>query len=204
MRHSSLFVSFLFLSFTQTTFAQENFLKNLDGVKIEAVEGYPNRKLHEGYLGLGAYPFNAYYTGLSLNGGYIYHFNQKWGWEVLKADYFFTFDSDLRSQLADRFNVGPEQINRIEYMLSSNAHFDFVNGKFVFLENFIRHFRATLIGGGGLLKTSQSNRMALNLGLRFGVFTSDRFSWNFEVRESVTLPTVSNYVTFNLNAGMAF
>src|SRR4051812_25283155 len=38
--------------------------KPLDGVVIEAVETYPNPLDHELGLGVGLYPFNAYYSGI--------------------------------------------------------------------------------------------------------------------------------------------
>jgi hypothetical protein len=44
--------------------------KPLDGVNLEAVETYAEPRSNEINLGVGIYPFDAYYYGLSLNAGF--------------------------------------------------------------------------------------------------------------------------------------
>jgi len=178
--------------------------RSLDGVYIEAVEDYPNRNLHEFSLGFGTYPFNPYYTGINIAAGYIYHFTPTLSWEILNASYFVNFDSDITSQLADNFSIRPGEINRIQYIVGTNGQYDFLNGKFVFLREFIRYFRTSVIGGIGAAKTSKDGRFAGNLGFKASIFTSNTFSWNFEVRETFTIPQPSNFITFNLTTSLSF
>src|SRR5271154_3424536 len=50
--------------------------KLLDGVTMEAVETYANPRSSEISLGIGVYPFDSYYYGMSINAGYTYHFSR--------------------------------------------------------------------------------------------------------------------------------
>src|SRR3954465_14275574 len=67
--------------------------KPLDGVTIEAVETYVNPKSHQFGLGLAIYPFDAYYTGISLDASYTQHFSQNFAWQIVDASYNFAFQT---------------------------------------------------------------------------------------------------------------
>jgi outer membrane beta-barrel protein len=178
--------------------------KLIDGVQMEAVENYINPRSSEINLGIGVYPFDAYYYGLSINGGYTYHMSRNFAWEILNAQYFFSFQKTLTTELADRYKVDPTTITTLNYILTSDVQYVFAYGKFALLEDLIRYFRASVLLGGGIVKTSANNSVAGTTGLKFEVFTKESFSWTFEARDAVAFSGMNNYLTFILGTGLSF
>jgi outer membrane beta-barrel protein len=179
-------------------------LKPLDGVSIEAVETYQNPKAHQLSLGIGIYPFDAYYTGLNLRAGYTQHLSQSFAWQIFEAAYFFPFQTSLTTQLASNFGVSPKQIETLNYIISTNAMYFFTYGKFIFLKDTIRYFRSSGLLGAGVLGTNMQTNFAANVGFAMEVFMSDSFSWKFSVRDSMTVPSFNQFVVFSLESGFSF
>lgn len=177
----------------------------LDGVFIEAVETYPNQKSNHFGLGLGLYPFNAYYSGITLNTSFQFQLSRAFSWEILNASLAYTFDKGLTTELADRFAVNPEVIERMQFMVSSNILYNHSNGKFVFLDDSIHYFRSSVITGLGLVKTSQTSSLVVNLGARLEVFTRPSFAWYFDIRDSVAASSkLTQYITFTIGSILSF
>lgn len=181
-----------------------NHLKSLDGVPIDSIETYSAPKANEITLGVGAYPFSSYFTGLSLNAGFTYHPSRTFAWEILNVQYFFSFQKDLTTELADLYSVNPQTISDLNYVIGSNLEYVYMYGKFVLLQDFIRYFRGAVIGGMGVVKSSDKNALAFNVGLKFEVFSSETFCWKVEIRDSVAVSGLSNYLTFNFGSGFSF
>lgn len=179
-------------------------VKPLDGVNVEAVETYPGSRKNELGMGVGIYPFNAYYTGILLNGSYQYNLNRTFSWEVLNATYSYGFDKGLTTELAEEFAVNPRRIDRLRFMFSSNVLFYPVDGKFVLRGKHIRYFRGAVVGGLGLVNTEQTSAISTNIGLRFEVLVSETFAWRLDVRDSITVPGMKNFVTFTLGSRFSF
>jgi outer membrane beta-barrel protein len=177
--------------------------KPLDGVTLEAVETYAEPRANEIGLGVGIYPFDAYYYGVSLNAGFTMHFSRNFAWEIINAQYFFGFQKDLTTELADVYSVNPTSIPELNYIVSTNGLYSFSYGKSVLFEDFIRYFRDSFIYGLGAVKTTDSTSFAVNLGLKVEMFTTENFSWHFEARDSVAF-SGNNYLTFSLGTGLSF
>ena len=139
-----------------------------------------------------------------MNAGYQYHFNRKAGWEILHIGYFSTFAKGLTTELADKYSVNPSSIERLNLVLSSHFDYIFMNGKFVFFEEYIRYFRTSVMLGGSFVLTNFSNYIAGDIGLRFEIFSGKVFTWKLEIRDSIAFATATQYVTFNLGIGFDF
>lgn len=178
--------------------------RTLDGVNIDAVETYLNPRPNEFSAGVGWYPFNPYYNGLSLTGAYTFHLSRKFAWEVVSFSYLYTFQRGLTAELADRYSVNPQSIERLNSILATHFVFTHSSGKLIFLENFLRYFRSSVLLGPGLINTSQKNVFGAGVGLRFEVHTSRAFSWKLDVKDMMTLPAFNSYVSFTLSTGYYF
>ena len=176
----------------------------IDGVPVEAVEEFPNLRRHEVSLDAGIYPFNPYYEGLSIGGGYAYHFSSSLGWEVVHAQQFFSVQNGLTAELADKYQVNPQTIETVKYAFSSDFLYVFANGKFAFASDYIRYFRAALLVGPGLVNTNERSEAAANFGARFEFFTGDTFAWRFEARDSLCVGGIGNVLTMSLGTGIRF
>jgi hypothetical protein len=177
--------------------------KPLDGVNLEAVETYAEPRTNEIELGVGIYPFDAYYYGLSLNAGFTMHFSRNFAWEIIHAQYFFGFQKNLTTELADVYSVNPTTIPELNYIVSTNGEYSFSYGKSVLFEDFIRYFRDSVLYGLGAVKTTDTTSFAVNVGLKVEMFTTENFSWQFEARDSLAF-SGNNYLTFILGTGLSF
>jgi hypothetical protein len=174
--------------------------KPLDGVNLEAVETYAEPRTNEIGLGVGIYPFDAYYYGLSLNAGFTMHFSRNFAWEIINAQYFFGFQKNLTTELADVYSVNPTSIPELNYIVSTNGAYSFSYGKSVLFEDFIRYFRDSVLFGLGAVKTTDSTSFAINTGIKVEMFTTENFSWQFEARDSFAF-SGNNYL---LGTGLSF
>jgi hypothetical protein len=176
----------------------------LDGVFIEAVEPYPVQSRNEILLGVGLYPFNAYFNSFSFDLGFEHWLSRNFTWEVVNFKYLYSVDRGLTEELADKYGVNPETIERPSILVSTNTIFNLLYGKFVSIDQKIRYFKAGAIFGGGIIGTSQQALPALNIGFRFDCHVSESFSWKLEVRDAMA-PTngFRSYVTFHLGGGFS-
>lgn len=178
--------------------------KLMDGIELEAVETYMNPKPSQMSLGVGIYPFDAYFYGLSINAGYKFHTSRTFAWEVLNAQYFINFQKDLTAELADLYGVQPRQINTVNFIISSDAQYVFAYGKVALNESHIRYFRISALGGPAAVFLDSGVEFGVLMGVKFEVFTKDSFSWLLEVRDHLTIPQLNNYMTFTLGTGFSF
>ena len=178
VRRNALLIVFLSLFTPLKTFAEEGLnlaIEPLDGVVIEAVDVYKNPNGHEITFGIGMFPFSSYYNGFSVNVGYSVHYSKRWAWEILNANYVYAVNSDITSQLADKYGVSPESIEKLSYLASTNLFYTFAYGKYVYSEKYLHYFRSALIFGGGYLSTNENASFTFNFGWRIDVYISNSF-----------------------------
>ena len=178
--------------------------RTLDGVVLEAVETYLEPKSSEVGIGTGWYPLNPYFNGLGITADYTMHFSRTMAWEILNATYIYGFQKGLTAELAESWSVRPEAIEYLSYAFGSNFLFTHSSGKLIFLDDYVRYFRSSVIAGPGMIKTSERNLFASNLGLRFEVFSSSSFSWRFDIRDTISVPDFDHFVSFSLTTGFSF
>jgi outer membrane beta-barrel protein len=178
--------------------------KTLDGVYIQAVETYINPRKHEIAFGVGMFPLDAYYNGFSGNIGYTHYLGNTLAWEVLNGSMVFSVQKDLTSQLAAKYGVNPERIEKLEYVASTGLVYTFTYGKSVLFKKILQYSRSGLIVGMGMVKTSVQSRIAAMLGLRFDGHINDTFSWRLEVRDNITVTGVNHFPSFSLGTGVYF
>ncbi|OFZ16218.1 MAG: hypothetical protein A2Z20_00235 [Bdellovibrionales bacterium RBG_16_40_8] len=183
-------------------------VRPLDGVTVEAIEIYQNPKLQSVDFGLGIWPVNPYYNGFSLNAGYTRNFSKTYSWEVINGDYVFTIDKGLTSELAESFDVNPERIERINFLISSNLRYTHSYGKTIFLKEYIRYFRSAILAGPALLATQKGGSMNARVGINFGwrveTFINDDFSWKFELRDTYAFGGFGNNITLIFGSAYGF
>lgn len=188
--------------------AQENLKltgeKPLDGDKIQAVETYENPKTQQIFFGLGLWPLDPYYNGFSVNLTYTRYLNKTYSWDVASLDYIYTVDSGLTSQLADSYQVQPQSIERLNFVLTSDMNYTFAYGKTIFLKKYIRYFRSSLLAGPGLVITNQESAVGMDVGWRIETFVNDNFSWRVEARYLYTFGAVRNNLAFIFGTAYAY
>jgi len=179
--------------------------KPLDGVLIEAVETYMNPKSNETLFGVGLYPLNPYFLGFGVHVAYSRYYDRKWAWEVINGSYVFGVERDLTAELADRYQVNPERIEKTQFTAASNLQYVHSYGKFILGDKYINYFRSSLLGGLGFVSTNVEGRLALSFGVRFEVQTSDKYSWKLDVRDLLTVTgEMENVIYVGLGTGISY
>jgi outer membrane beta-barrel protein len=107
---------------------------------------------HELFAAVGVLPINAYVKGLTVGGGYTYHFNDLWAWEVGQFSYVYNIDTDLKKELLQNFQVLPTQIEQIDYFFGSALEWKPLYGKFAWLNRKVAHASIFLVLGGAVGK----------------------------------------------------
>jgi hypothetical protein len=180
--------------------------KLMDGIPIQAVETYSNPKEKEVGFGINFFPFDAFRTGFGANFAYTHWYDSEWAWEIANLTYVFTVDKGLTTELANKWSVNPEQLEKFRAIVATNMVYTFAYGKLLFLKKTIRHFRVGGIGGLNVVNTNQNNFIGFTLGLRFDAYVSESFSWKFEVRDHIPFDfsKITNFASFNIGANYSF
>jgi outer membrane beta-barrel protein len=156
----------------------------VDGVFVEAVQGYMIPRRSQFGLDFGMWPVQPYYNGFSLDTYYTYHFSKDSAWEVLNFSYLYTVDTDLTTELASSYNVTPKSIERVNYVLSSNYLWNVAYGKFAFFNNNIRYFRSGFMVGPALIVTNTESIAGFCIGWSFETFVNEKTAWRFQIRDN--------------------
>ncbi len=179
-------------------------VKPLDGVKIQAVQTYLNPKSQQMFYGLGIWPLDPYYNGFSVDLTYTRYLNKTYSWDVGSLDYIYAVDSGLTSELADKYHVQPQSIERLNFVLASNLNYTFAYGKTIFLTKYIRYFRSSFLAGPALVISNQESTVGVNLGWRFESFVNNNFSWRVEARYLYPFGSMHNNLAFIFGTAYAY
>ena len=180
-----------------------------DETPTYSIQNREFRQGHEINLGVGILPLNAFEKGLTIGGGYTYHFSDFWAWEIAQFYYSFNLDTDLKNQLVGNFSVQPTQIESVNYIASSNIVLKPLYGKFSWANHSVIHAEMAAAIGPALARylNPGSFRPGLDVGIYIRLYLARALSLRFDVREYVfeNLPKgVSNELHLNLSLAVSF
>ena len=140
---------------------------------------------HEINLEVGVLPINAFTKGLTLGGGYTYHFNDLWAWEIAQFHYAFGLDTSLKQQLVENFQVQPTQITSLNYFGSSSLVLKPLYGKLALSNRWVLHMEVYLDLGPaiGVYTNPQLLTFGLNAGGGFRFHLSEHVSLRLDFRD---------------------
>ncbi len=152
--------------------------------QLVAIQQRKYRLSHELEIGGMFEPLDAFSKGLAPEGSYTLHFNDDWGWEILRGGYVARIDTGLQQQLLNEFGVAPTKFESLQYYASSNIVFAPLYGKFALRNASLVHLEAFMTLGGmfGHFTTVSAAGPELGVGLR--VFLSRAVSVRFDARDT--------------------
>ena len=187
----------IILLFTINLAATDKILGSLDGTEVSALEITLPNDSQAINMGMDFFPFNPYYNGIGAFLGYQYYITKNSSWEILRATYVYSVETDVTGQLASNFGVAPKAIERLFLVLKSSYKYYLVYGKSLLADEFINHFRLGFIVGPGLALNKKidadsndfllSTDFLINFGLVIEVYTSDSLLWYFEFQDCITI-----------------
>jgi outer membrane beta-barrel protein len=192
-----------------SAFAQTQELEN-PGVTA-AVQDRPYRLLHELDLWFGVLPLDAFYTGIYAQISYVYHFTDRFAWQVGRGAYGFAARSNLRGELERTFGVQPTANDEVQFFVGSDVMWKPLYGKLAVLNRAVIHGEIHLLAGATLFRFSNSGfRPGLNIGGGGRIFVNKYVSFRLDITHNVVLPTgggttsFGNVMTVNLALALNF
>lgn len=199
----------LVLSVGSSAFAQVNELEN-PGV-TSAVQDRPYRLLHELDLWFGVLPLDAFYVGVFAQVGYVYHFTDRFAWQVGRGAYGLAARTSLRSELERTFGVQPTANDEVQFFVGSDVMWKPLYGKLAVMNRLVIHGEVHLLGGVSLFRFTNSGfRPGINLGGGGRIFLNKWVSFRLDITHNVVIPTgggttsFANVMTANLALALNF
>lgn len=135
---------------------------------------------------LGFLPLNAFNKAFTAGGAFTYHPNNVWAWEIVQVAYAVKqFDTGLKKELLENFDVEPTQIPQTDLLISSNLVLKPFYGKLALFNRSITHVELYVPIGGGAAKRSNPSSIlpTANAGLGIRFFLAQSLSLRVEVRD---------------------
>lgn len=173
-----------------------------------AIQNRQYRLGHELSAMIGILPLNAFTKGLTVGGGYAYHFNELWAWEVAQVHYAIGLDTDLKRELIQNFQVQPTQVESIQLVGSSNLVIKPAYGKLAWFKSAVAHVELYFIVGPVFTRYQNPAvfRGGANAGVGLRFHMARHWSLRFDVRDYVILklPGIANELHLGLSLAASF
>jgi outer membrane beta-barrel protein len=167
-----------------------------EGGRVYAVQKKEYQLKHELYGAVGVLPMDAMYKGVTIGGGYTYHFSHHFAWEAIQFTYSNNIDTGLKEDLQNSFDATPESFREVQFMVNSNVVFVPLYGKMSWLNRSVVQMEVYLTAGPGIARYKEFELTGADsyseeakyyfsgnfgLGLRF--FINQRFSVRLDMRD---------------------
>ena len=186
-----------------------------EGEEVVAIQKRLFDRFHEVALVAGFIPDEDFYYVFPVGLSYTYNFNENLAWEVIRAQWAFTNEKDLKKDLESDFGATPSQFDEMKYLIHTNVLVKPSYGKDALWNRRVIHHETYLLAGVGVAgydrRTSDGGRsgrhaLSLSFGLGRKYFLNRSFCVNFEVRDLVNLKggDTENNVYFGVSLGWRF
>ncbi len=176
-----------------------------------AVQDRPFRLRHELDLWVGTLPLDAFYVGVYAQLGYVYHFTERFAWQVGRGAYGLPARTSLRAELERTFGVQPTAIEEVQFFVGSDVLWKPLYGKLALLNRFVVHGEVHLLAGATLFRFTNSGfRPAINLGGGGRIFVNQYVSFRLDLTHNLVIPTgggsttLGNVMTINFALALNF
>lgn len=159
--------------------------------KVHAIQDRIYHKSHELGIAAGYIPDEDFYEAFPVGGYYMFTFNELIAWEVVRAQWIFTHEKDLKSDLENNFGVQPSEFSEPKYSIYSHAVFTPFYGKdAVFNRGVVNRETYFLLGGGivnydnkdNFENSSSETAPSLSFGIGQKFFLNENSALNLEIR----------------------
>lgn len=156
-----------------------------EGGKLYTIQNRKYVMAHEFSIGVGLVPLDAFYKGVTGTFAYTYHFSDLWAWEIVGATYSLNFDTSLRKELENNFNVRPTRFPELRFFFDSNLVLKPLYGKAVYLNETLIYGELFLEFGPAVARYENTNGVFVgaDLGIGLRLYLSKNFAMRFELRD---------------------
>ena len=187
---------------------------------VYAVQNRIFHRDHELNFNIGYIANEDFYHPFPVGFGYIYNFNDNYGWEVGRVQYIISTEKDLKSDLEQQFGVTPSKFAKPTYMIHSHLVYKPFYGKNAVLNKWVINHETYLFAGGGFVnydwKFPEGNPLnaespsdfvpSVSFGIGSKYFLNQKFCLNFEVRDIMNFRDdgMKNQVYVGVGLGFRF
>jgi outer membrane beta-barrel protein len=172
--------------------------------RLAAVQKRRFRLNHEIFASAGFLPLDAFYKGIGPVVSYTWHTSDVWGWEVIRGQYSFAFDTNLRDQLLNDHGVKPTAFEEAQLLLTSSFIWTPLYGKMALFNSKVVHSEMYGILGATVARFSKGSfKPGPEAGVGFRFFLASAISLRTEVRYHYLFAKSSSGV-LDVAAGLAF
>jgi outer membrane beta-barrel protein len=159
--------------------------------KVRAIQHRIYQKSHELGLAAGYIPDENFYEAFPVGGYYMFTFNEHIAWEVVRAQWIFTHEKNLKNDLENEFGVRPSEFSEPKYSFYTHAVFTPFYGKDAVLNRGVINRETYFLLGGGVVQYDNKNNFensssetapSLSFGVGQKFFTGDSTALNLEIR----------------------
>jgi len=179
-----------------------------DDADSYAIQNRKFRMKHEINIAGGILPVNAFTKGITVGGGYTFHFTDAFAWEIVQFNYAFGVDTDLRKELLDNFQVQPTQIESINYFGSSNFVWKPFYGKFAAMNRGVVHVELAFLIGPTVARFLNPGafRVGGDVGAILHIHIVDHLSVRLDARYMLYVrpPSVTSEASITLGLAVSF
>jgi len=190
-----------------------------EGGKVYAVQKKEYRMKNELYAAVGVLPMDAFYKGVTIGGGYTYHFSHHFAWEVFQFLYSNNVDTGLEDKLIEGFGAEKDNFREVKMLANSNIVFVPLYGKMSWLNRKVVQMELYLTGGPGVAQYKDYVRQraegyaeeskyyfSANFGLGLRLFFSKAFSGRLDLRDYMNFVEggIDNAACFSLGLSWNF
>jgi outer membrane beta-barrel protein len=184
--------------------------------KLPALQNRLYRLEHEINLGVGVLPVDAFYKGVTFNGGYAWHINDLWAVEG-HFSYSKNIKTALRDKLENNFGEPPSKFAEISYYGEVGGLFKPIYGKLSFFNKSLVYGEIFLslsgvvarMNGGSVTETEpqgKGSRLAFGASPGFGLrgYISRHFSVRFDFRYLLLYSRGEGHYPLTLGLSLAY
>ncbi len=191
-------------SLAQTVFDKES---------VSVIQERIYDKKHEINFSGGYIPDDDYYESYSAGASYTYHFSKHIAWEMVKAQYFFNEEKDLKSQLELDFSVTPETFDHLTYMVHSSLVVKPTYGKDALFDSAIINHESYYLLGAGIAKyqrdfsfeeSSEETVLSVTLGAGRRFFLSKNIALTFDIKNYSNFKKKKTESNIYMGMGLSF
>jgi outer membrane beta-barrel protein len=185
-----------------------------DEEKVTAIQNRIFYKHHELGVSAGYIADDDFSHVYPIAASYTYNYNEHLSLEVLRFQYMFTQDKDLKAELLD-IGVQPSRYPEQKYAIHSHLIFKPLYGKDAVLNRGIVNHETYVFVGGGVVRyewirsygeneTEDAPSLSLGVGMKF--FLNQKFCLNVEIRDLMNFreDDTENNVFFGIGIGFRF
>ncbi len=164
---------------------------------VYAVQNRIFHRDHEITFNLGYIANEDFFHPFPVGAGYVYNFNDNYGWEVGRVQYIISPENDLKKDLEQQFGVTPAEFAKPVYMVHSHLVFKPFYGKNAVLNKGVINHETYLFAGGGAVnyewkypsgsplaaESSSEIVPSASFGIGSKYFINQKFCLNLEIRD---------------------